>query len=47
MLFDDLGGEMGVGRERGREVQEGGDIYVLIADSHCCIAETSTTLYSN
>ena len=27
--------------------QEGGDICILIADSHWCTAETSTTLYSN
>ena len=26
------------------EAQEGGDICILIADSCCCIAETSTTL---
>ena len=28
----------------GREAQEGGDICEPIADSHCCAAETSTTL---
>ena len=28
----------------GREIQEGGDIYILMADSHCCMAETNTTL---
>ena len=27
----------------GREVQEGGDIYIPMADSHCCMAETNTT----
>ena len=41
MIHDDLEG----GREwGGREVQERGDICVLIADSLCCTAETSTTL---
>ena len=43
MLYNDLEGWDGRG-EGGREVQEGGDIYVLIADSHCCTAETNTTL---
>ena len=28
----------------GREASEGGDIRIHIADSLCCIAETSTTL---
>ena len=28
----------------GREVPEGGDICILMADSHCCVAETNTTL---
>ena len=28
----------------GKEVQEGGDIFILIFDSHCCMAETNTTL---
>ena len=28
----------------GGEAQEGEGICVLIADSHCCIAETNTTL---
>ena len=28
----------------GREVQEGGDMYILMADSCCCMAETNTTL---
>ena len=31
----------------GMEVQEGGDICVLTADSHFCMAETNTTLKSN
>jgi len=28
----------------GREVKEGGDICTLMADSHCCTAETNTTM---
>ena len=28
----------------GREVQDGGDICILMADSHCCMAETNRTL---
>ena len=28
----------------GREVPEGEDICILMADSHCCVAETNTTL---
>ena len=31
----------------GREAEEGGDISIHIADSHCHIAETNTTLQSN
>ena len=31
----------------GKEVQEGGDMCILTADSCCCMAETNTTLYSN
>ena len=27
-----------------REVQEGGDICILMADSCCCVAETNRTL---
>ena len=27
-----------------REVQEGGDIHIPTADSHCCMAETDTAL---
>ena len=42
VLSDNLEGWDGV--EGGREVQEGGDICILIADSHCCRAETNTTL---
>jgi len=26
----------------GREVQEGGDVRIPMADSHCCMAETNT-----
>ena len=33
----------GVGRG-GREVQDGGDICIPVADSCCCMAETNTTL---
>ena len=40
--FDDLEGWDGVWG--GREVQEGGDICRLMADSCCCMAETNTTL---
>ena len=36
-------GGMGVGWS-GKEVQEGGDICIHIADSLCCTAETNTTL---
>ena len=28
----------------GREVQEAGDVCTHMADSHCCTAETNTTL---
>ena len=28
----------------GRKIQEGGDICILMADSHCSMAETNTTL---
>ena len=28
----------------GREAQEGGDECIHMADSHCCTAETNTTL---
>ena len=28
----------------GREVQEGGDMYVFLANSHCYTTETNTTL---
>ena len=33
-----------MGRGGGMEVQEGRDKCELIADSHCCTAETSTIL---
>ena len=38
MLSDDLEGWSG------REVQEGKDVCIHIADSLCCTAETNTTL---
>ena len=44
VLCDNLGDELGRGR---REAQEGGDICLLMADSHCCMAETNTTLSIN
>ena len=28
----------------GRDAQEGGDIYILMVDLCCCMAETNTTL---
>ena len=34
----------GMGCGCGREVQEGGDICILTADSRCSVAETNTTL---
>ena len=40
MLGDDLDEWDGVG-VGGREVQEGGDMSIFIADSLCCIAETN------
>ena len=49
MLRDSLA--LGAKEEDGvggwKEVQEGGDICILMADSCCCRAETNTTLYSN
>ena len=27
-----------------REAQEGGDLCIIMASSHCCMAETNTTL---
>ena len=45
MLCDDLEGWDGAGLELpGREAQDEGVICILIADSHCCTAETNTTL---
>ena len=41
-LYDNLEGWDGVGG--GREVQEGGDICVPMADPRCCVAETNTIL---
>ena len=40
-LFNNLYGWDGVGN--GKEVQEGGDICVLLVDS-CCVAETNIAL---
>ena len=45
MFCDDLEGWDGVGG--GREVQEGGDICDLMADSRHCMAEANTILESN
>ena len=45
MLCDDLEGWDVVGG--GREVQEGGNMWIPMADSRCCMAETNTALYSN
>ena len=42
MLRDDLEGWGGAGG--GREVQEGGNICILMAASHCCTVETNTAL---
>ena len=42
MLCDNLEGWDGVGGER--EVQEGGDICILMTASHCCTPETNITL---
>ena len=44
MFNDNLEGWDGVGG--GQQVQEEGGIYIytLMADSHCCTAETNTTL---
>ena len=42
MLCDNLEGWDRMGS--GREVQEGGDICILMADSHFCMAEINTTL---
>ena len=43
MLCDDLGGWDG-GRGVGGRSKRGGDIYIHIADSLRCTAETNTTL---
>ena len=42
MLCDNLEGWDRMGS--GREVQEGGDICILMADSHFCMAEINTML---
>ena len=41
MLCDDLEG-WGVGS--GKKAQEGGDVHIPAAESHCCTAETNTAL---
>ena len=41
MLCDDL---EGWDRVEGRKAQEGGDLYIIMADLHCCMAETNITL---
>ena len=41
VFCDNLEGWDGVGG--GRDVQEGGDICILMADSYCCMAETNIT----
>ena len=45
MLCDNPEGWGGVGR--GRKVEEKRDIYITIADSCCCMAETNTAWESN
>ena len=45
MFCDDLEGWDGV--VGGREVQDGGDVCDLEADSRCCMAEVNTILESN
>ena len=42
MLCDNLEGWDGVGG--GRKVQEGGDMCILMTDSHCYMSEINTTL---
>ena len=44
-LCDDLEG--GMGREVGRDAQEGGDMGMPMADSCWCLAETNPILWSN
>ena len=39
--------DLGGGGGEGREAQEGGTIGTIMADLHCCMAETNTTLESN
>ena len=42
MLCEDL--ERWDGVEGGSDVQEGGNVCILMADSRCCMAETNMTL---
>ena len=44
-LYDNLEDWHRVGRWG--EVQKVRDVCILMADSHCCMAETNITLYSN
>lgn len=45
MLYDNLQERDGLGSEK--DVQEGGDVCTLMADSHCCKTETKTTRQSD
>jgi len=36
-----------VGWGERREAQEGGNIYIIMADLHCCTAENNAISYSN
>ena len=44
VLCHNLKGGMGWDVKSGREVQEGRDRYMLMVDSHCCMAESNATL---
>ena len=44
MLCGDLGGKGRDGGRHGKEVQEGGDTCIHVADSLSCTAEINTTL---
>ena len=44
VLCDDLMGWEWWAEGGGSEAQEGWDIFMQIVDSHCCTAETNTTL---
>ena len=32
------------GMKQGREAKEGENVYIIMADLHCCMVETNTTL---